>query len=549
MPKVIVLGGYGGFGARLCRRLAHDGWQVLVAGRRGEAAANFAATIECGLPLQLDRNGDIVPVLIEHHPALLIDATGPFQSSSYNVVEACLTARVHYYDFADSRAFVCGIDQFDERARLAGIAVISGSSSVPALSQAVADSLASGFDRVEQVDAAISASSRTIATRSVSAAAMSYAGQPIPFWRAGRWTTGTGGQCLKRLTYRAGGKTLKRSVALADIPDLALGPDRFPGKPSTIFRAGPDFRLQLFGLWLLSWLVRWGWVNSLAKWNGAILPLQRLFALFGGERSAMSVNVTGRTFEKFESRSWQLIAESGDGPEVPVLAAQLIARKVAADQLQAGARTAAGELELAEFEALFEELDIKTQVHITELVPLYRRALRERYSVLPPPVRDLHDSVADSGAIGEGQVKRGPSIFARILATIMRFPPAGNYELHVGFAVEDGRERWTRDFGGHRFSSELSQDGDGVIERFGSLRFHFNLKPSPDRLRMLLRKWSLFNIPVPLFLAPRIEASESAEGDQFRFDVRVSYPLLGPIVHYDGRLQRIQGMCSTADHG
>ena len=65
-PRVLVLGGYGGFGARLCRRLAADGWTVLVAGRNAAKALDLAATLPGGEGLAADRNGDLAPLLARH---------------------------------------------------------------------------------------------------------------------------------------------------------------------------------------------------------------------------------------------------------------------------------------------------------------------------------------------------------------------------------------------------------------------------------------------------------------------------------------------------
>lgn len=106
MKTVIILGGYGGFGARLSRRLAKDGWRVMVAGRNAEAASRFAASLPNARPLVADRNGDIAPMLETVNPLLLIDAAGPFQGSGYGVAEACIACGVHYIDLADARDFV-----------------------------------------------------------------------------------------------------------------------------------------------------------------------------------------------------------------------------------------------------------------------------------------------------------------------------------------------------------------------------------------------------------------------------------------------------------
>jgi hypothetical protein len=56
---------------------------------------------------------------------------------------------------------------------------------------------------------------------------------------------------------------------------------------------------------------------------------------------------------------------------------------------------------------------------------------------------------------------------------------------------------------------------------------------------MQMRKWSMFSIRLPMFLAPRSIAKESADGEDFLFDVRIGLPLIGNIVHYHGRLRRV----------
>lgn len=355
--RVVVLGGYGGFGARLSRRLARDGWAVLVAGRSGTKAAAYAAALPNARGIAADRNRDLAPLLAKHRPLLVIDAAGPFQGSSYAVVEACIAAGVHYLDLADGRQFVLRIGQFDAAARTAGVAVVSGASSVPALSGAVIRQLAAGLDQLEQIELSISASDRAVAGTSVATAILGYAGQSLPLWRDGHWTAASGWHEIRRVRYSVpGARPLARMVALVDVPDIAIWPENLPGRPETTFRAGPEFAVQLLAVWLLSWTVKWGWLRSLAPLAPWLRPLQRLTAALCSDRSAMRVEVTGRG----TIRRWTLIAEQGDGPEIPVLAAQLLARKIAANCLAMGARDASMELALAEFEPLFAELAIKT---------------------------------------------------------------------------------------------------------------------------------------------------------------------------------------------
>jgi hypothetical protein len=56
------------------------------------------------------------------------------------------------------------------------------------------------------------------------------------------------------------------------------------------------------------------------------------------------------------------------------------------------------------------------------------------------------------------------------------------------------------------------------------------------RLQMVLRRWSVFGIPLPLMLAPRSKACEFAQDGRFNFDVEISHPLTGLIVGYRGWL-------------
>jgi hypothetical protein len=134
-------------------------------------------------------------------------------------------------------------------------------------------------------------------------------------------------------------------------------------------------------------------------------------------------------------------------------------------------------------------------------------------------------------------------LLARLVAALMRFPPAGTWPLRVAFVEQDGVETWTRDFGGHRFASALSAAKGGLIEeRFGPLRFAFDLPAGPHGLEMRLKRWSAFRLPIPRFLAPRIAAHEwQDEQGRFRFDVSVALPLAGEVVAYSGWLIPVTG--------
>lgn len=513
---------------------------MLVAGRNREAAERLASELPQAQALVADRNGDLRPVLRAHRPFLLIDAAGPFQGSSYRVVEACIACGVHYVDLADARDFVSGIGRLDAAARAANVVVISGGSSVPALSGAVIAALSKDMGDVRSVEMAISASNRATAGASVAAAILSYVGKPLSLWRAGRWREETGWHRLRRERFEVPGRaTIRRLVALADVPDHTIVPETIPGRPATIFRAGPEFAFQLLTLWLLSWPVKWRWLASLSPFAKWLLPLQGLSARLGSDRSAMAIEVKGWRADGARVRRWTLIAEEGDGPEIPTIAAHVLANAIAAGTLAPCARHAAGAVALEDFAPHFSRLAIAHAVEDRPYLPLYRRLIGPDYDRLPQPVRGMHDVIGDGGAAGRGWVRRGRSLLARLVCAVMRFPPEGEHDLHVAFEERYGVERWTRDFAGNTFSSELSQSGARLVERFGPMRFSFDLPCDEHGLTMVMRGWSVFGVPMPLRLAPKSEAREWADGEAFCFDVPIALPVIGTVVHYSGHLRRL----------
>lgn len=540
MSLILVIGGYGGFGGRLSRRLSAAGHHLVVAGRNGSMAAAFCTDLENTEAVVIDRQGDVGTFLASRRLDLVIDAAGPFQGSDFRVPNACLALGIPYLDLADARDFVTGFAALAARARAAGIVLVSGASSLPALSGAVARRLAEGLERVHSVDIALSAANRASGGASVVTAALSYAGRPVRLWRGQSWTRAWGWQELRRADFPLqGGAGLRgRLVALADVPDLDLLPERLPGRPSVTFRAGTELGFQMRALWLASWLVRWGWVRSLRPFTRALLALYRLTFRVGGKRSAMKMALKGASAGRNVKRIWTLVAERGEGLEVPTLAAALLAERILAGRVAPGAHDAGALLTLEDFEPAFAGLALRHEVSERDLPPpLYARVMGAAFDRLPQAVRAMHEVCGDAGARGEGTVVRGTGWPARLIGAVMRFPPAGSHPVHVAFAEEGGVERWARDFGGYRFSSELSGRGGLLVERFGPIRLGFAL-PSDDRgLNMQLRRWSVFRILLPRRLAPRIAAREwQEENGRFGFDVDVAMPLVGPVVRYSGWL-------------
>ncbi|MDN5786845.1 saccharopine dehydrogenase NADP-binding domain-containing protein, partial [Pseudorhodobacter sp.] len=244
--KLLILGGYGVFGGRLARLLADvEGLELLIAGRDGAKAAAFCkgwpgrARLR---PLVLDR-ADVVQVLADEAPDLIVDASGPFQAygaTPYGVVEAAIAQGVNYMDFADGSDFVSGIGHFDASARAAGVFVLSGVSSFPVLTAAVLAEMAKTMD-IQQVRGGIAPSPYAGIGMNVMRAVLGYAGQDVALRRNGAAATGIGlGESL-RYTVAVPGRIPLRNLrfSLVDVPDLRLIPAQMPGIGSLWMGAGP----------------------------------------------------------------------------------------------------------------------------------------------------------------------------------------------------------------------------------------------------------------------------------------------------------------------
>ncbi len=550
--RVLIVGGYGTFGGRLAQLLAEESrLTLIIAGRSLPKAQAFCASLRStatAIPAAFDREGDVEPQLREIAPDVVVDATGPFQSygaDPYRVVRAALALGIHYIDLADGSDFVKGIAQLDAQARARGVFVLAGVSSFPVLTAAVVRELAQGMARLDRVVGGIAPSPYANVGVNVIRAIASYAGKPVAtsHGRKAYALTNT-----LRYTIAPPGSLPLRSIrfSLVDVPDLVVLPQLWPSLRSVWMGAGPVPEIWHRALNALAWLVRLRILPSLSPL--APLMYRTINVLSWGEhRGGMFVAVTGATSngERIE-RSWHLVAEGEDGPLIPSMAAAAIIRHCLAGRSPAvGARAAATDLELADYEPLFAPRRISIGRRQTPLPgdrsPLYRRLLGDAWNSLPPPLQAMHDLDAELTADGVAVVERGTSLPARLIAFVMGFPPAGkDIPVTVSFRAREGRERWHRTFAGHSFAS-TQEEGRGrferlICERFGPLVFGMALVCESDRLRLVLRRWSMFGIPLPLFLAPRSNAYEFARDGRFHFHVEIGHPLAGPIVSYRGWL-------------
>ena len=359
MIRVVILGGYGNFGGYVARALAGDpNIELVIAGRSQRKAERFARELNAANPARGARVdiADPQAALAASAPQLVIHTVGPFQGQDYRVARAAVAAGAHYCDLADARAFVCGIGAVDADARAAGVAAISGASSVPCLTAAFLDQAAKAV-RIEGVDYGITAAQQTNRGLGTASAILSYVGRPFTMLRGGAMRRVFGWQGLHSENYPELGR---RWFGNCDIPDLDLFPARYPGLRDMRFCAGHEIALLHFGTWLLSWGVRLRLLPRLDRWAKALLRASFVFDPLGSGRSGFHMAIHGRdpAGAMITNRHW-MIARQGDGPNIPCMPAILLARRLArGEALAPGARPCLDLIDLGEYLAALEGLDI-----------------------------------------------------------------------------------------------------------------------------------------------------------------------------------------------
>lgn len=363
--RVVIVGGYGTFGARAAERLARDATAaIVIAGRNGENAAAAAAALRAHTPTViehavLDAERPSHDALRALRPAVVLNASGPFQSQSYALAEAAIAAGAHYVDLADGRAFVTGITKLDAAARAADVLVASGASSVPALAAAVIDSRLSDFAHLAGIDYGIVPAGDFDPGIATTRSILGYVGKPFTTLQDGKRVDVHGWQGVGSHVFPAIGR---RWLGYCDVPDLDLFPARYPSLETLTFRAGLAVAPMHFGMWGLSWLVRAGLLRRPERLAAPLLSMKRLFAGLGGSTGAMFVTLAGTGHDGKPRRlTWRLLAPDGRGPYVPPTPAVIITRKLLDGAIGArGAMPALGLMTLDEFAAETADLGIST---------------------------------------------------------------------------------------------------------------------------------------------------------------------------------------------
>ena len=359
---VLVLGAYGFFGSRICEALAKNPRiRLILAGR--DLAKATALAYQLGLTAEQARAIDATdPELALRLRKLgvttLIHTAGPFQGQGYEVARAAIKAGCTYIDLADGRAFVNGIAKLDAEARAAGVAVVSGASSLPALSSAVVDKYRGEFARLDAIRIGIT-SGGVIPGVATVRAILGYCGKSFRTLENGAWINVYGWLDTMQVDFQ---KAIgERRISRCDVPDLDVLPRRFAGVKTVSFHAGFASSTAHRFVEKLATLVKDGRLKSALPFARPLFTLGRWLQPLFSDRGAMFVKLEGLHENGAPyTLLWTLVARENHGPNIPCAASIALANKIAAGaKLPAGAMPCVGLLTVEELLAPLKGLSIR----------------------------------------------------------------------------------------------------------------------------------------------------------------------------------------------
>lgn len=186
---------------------------------------------------------------------------------------------------------------------------------------------------------------------------------------------------------------------------------------------------------------------------------------------------------------------------------------------------------------------------------VYRQVLGPAWGALDESVRRFHGDGTLVHASGSFRIRHGCSWLSRVLARLQNMPRAGEaVPMQLTLTPLPGGEEWHRSFAGQRMMSTQHAAADGLLaERIGHSVLHFQLEVRDGALHLRTVRSALhlgrLRVPLPLWLSPRVTASETPTPDgRIAVSVQVDLPILGLFIAYEGTVT-VRAAGGKVQHG
>ncbi len=366
---ILIIGGTGHFGGRICRRLLGEpNTNLVVTSRNISNARHFAnelGKIDPKHKIRADSldqfSGSFERDLERIAPDIVVHTAGPYQGQNYRVAEACIAVKSHYIDLADGREFVEGFSQLDTPAREANVLLVSGASTLPGLSSAVVHHFRNEIQTISTVNISIAPAHQTPRGCGTISSVLSYCGKPFSVLENGIQMTRYGWQDLRWQQYPELGKRLS---AACDVPDLSMLPVYLPGIQTVTFHAALEARWEQLALWSMGWLTRFGLVRNWSKLVPLFANISEQLIRLGSDKGGMHIRLSGTGRDGLpKDITWFLTAGNNHGPEIPCTPAIILTRKLAQEEISTrGASPCLGLISLEDFDQEVGSLEISWRV-------------------------------------------------------------------------------------------------------------------------------------------------------------------------------------------
>lgn len=332
-PDFILYGAYGYTGRLIARMAAEYGLVPLLAGRREQPLREMAA--ETGYDWQtadLDRGGSVDALL--GRAGVVLHAAGPFVHTARPMMEACIRNGVHYLDITGEIPVFEMAHSYHEKARQAGIMLMSGVGFDVVPTDCMALYLKQQLPNATHLRLAFSALGGGL-SRGTATTMAENLGSPGAVRRDGRIVPVPVGYRTRRVPFLPGKERFAMTIPWGDVSTAWYT----TGIPNieTYMGIAPSaykwFRMQRY----FGWLLRMDWVRNLARKR-----VQKGPAGPDDEQRARSRSLVWGEVENAAGEKRAARLQGPDGYTLTAISSLLILKKVKEGKTVVGFQTPAG---------------------------------------------------------------------------------------------------------------------------------------------------------------------------------------------------------------